>query len=137
MRASLIAAMVSLALGCRSKGDVAGRIGGGPIAVATSVLEHHGGPSRAGVYAQAGVTGGALHLDPAFHASVDGFMYAQPLFLDQGGLDLVIPVTAQNKVYALDAKSGPTVWSRPLWAPVPPRHLPPCNLHPPALTAPP
>jgi hypothetical protein len=92
-------AMASLALGCRSKG-------GGPIAVATSVLEHHGGPSRAGVYAQAGVAGGALHLDPAFHASVDGFIYAQPLFLDQGGLDLVIAVTAQNKVYALDAKSG-------------------------------
>ncbi len=111
MRAPLMVAMASLALGCRSKG-------GGPIAVATSVLEHHGGPSRAGVYAQAGVAGGALRLDPAFHASVDGFIYAQPLFLDQGGLDLVIAVTAQNKVYALDAKSGAAVWSRTLGAPV-------------------
>src|SRR5260370_40392590 len=118
MRAPLIVAMASLALGCRSKGDVAGRIGGGPILVATSVLEHHGGPSRAGVYSQAGVAGGALRLDPAFHASVDGFIFAQPLFLDLGGSDVVIAVTAQNKVYALDARSGATIWSRTLGAPV-------------------
>jgi hypothetical protein len=87
---------------------VTGRTDGGPIAASTSVLEHHGSPSRAGVYAQAGVAGGALRLDPAFHASVDGLIYAQPLFLDQGGSDLVIAVTEQNRVYALDARSGAT-----------------------------
>jgi outer membrane protein assembly factor BamB len=129
MRAPLIVAMASLALGCRSKqGDVAGRTSGGPIAVATSVLEHHGGPSRAGVYTQAGVAGGALRLDPAFRASVDGFVFAQPLFLDLGGSDVVIAVTAQNKVYALDARSGATIWSRTLGAPVALAQLPCGNI---------
>src|ERR1700687_1710120 len=117
----LAAALGSLHAGCHSNGsgsgptdagDVHGHTDGGPIAAATSVLEHHGGPSRAGVYTQAGVAGGALRLDPAFRASVDGFIFAQPLFLDLGGSDVVIAVTAQNKVYALDARRGGTIWSR-------------------------
>jgi outer membrane protein assembly factor BamB len=131
----IMAALGSLAVGCRSNaagpsdaGDVTGHTDGGTIAAATSVLEHHGGPSRAGVYAQAGVAGGALRVDPAFHASVSGFIYGQPLFLDQGGFDLVIVVTAQNKVYALDARSGATIWSRTLGAPVTLGQLPCGNI---------
>jgi hypothetical protein len=124
--------------GCHSNGqatgDVNGRTDGGPIAASTSVLEHHGGPSRAGVYTQAGVAGGALRLDPAFHAGVDGLIYAQPLFLDQGGPDLVIAVTEQDKVYALDARSGATVWSHTLGAPVPLARLPCGNIDPLGIT---
>src|SRR5437016_5802085 len=97
MRSLLIAA--SLAAGCHST-PLAGGSVSGAIAVATSVLEHHGGPSRAGVYAKAGVPGGALHLDPAFHASVDGAIYAQPLFLDLGGQEVVLAATEQDNVYA-------------------------------------
>jgi outer membrane protein assembly factor BamB len=134
--ALLAAALVSP--GCHSNGqaagDAIGRTDGGPIAASTSVLEHHGAPSRAGVYAQAGVAGGALRLDPAFHAVVEGFIYAQPLFLDQGGSDLVIAVTEQNKVYALDARSGATVWSRTLGTPVPLARLPCGNIDPLGIT---
>jgi outer membrane protein assembly factor BamB len=124
--AGTLATVASLALRCHSNtsgatnssGDVTGHTDGGPIAGATSVLELHGGPSRAGVYTQAGVAGGVLRLNPAFHASVDGFIYAQPLFLDMGGSDVVIAATEKNKVYALDARSGATVWSRTLGTPV-------------------
>jgi len=137
----LIAALGSLAAGCNSNaagpsdaGDVTGHTDGGTIAAATSVLEHHGGPSRAGVYPQAGVAGGALRLDPAFHASVNGFIYAQPLFLDQGGFNLVIAVTEQDKVYALDATSGATVWSRTLGTPVALGNLPCGNIDPLGIT---
>ncbi len=133
MRA-LLRALASLAVGCHTATDVTGRTDGGPIALATSVLEHHGGPSRAGVYPRAAVPGGALHLDPAFHATVDGFIYAQPLYLDQGGPDLVIAVTEQNKVYALDAGSGAVVWSRTLGAPVPLSQLPCGNIDPLGIT---
>jgi outer membrane protein assembly factor BamB len=136
---STLATVASLAIGCHSNNssagdDVTGHTSGGPIAVATSVLERHGGPSRAGVYAQAGVAGGPLRLDPAFHASVDGFIYAQPLFLDLGGPDVVIAVTERNKVYALDARSGATVWSRTLGTPVPLARLGCGNIDPLGIT---
>ncbi len=138
---SLVAA--ALILGCHSAanvsgstdgGDVSGRIDGGAIVAATSVLEHHGGPSRAGTYAQAGVAGGALHLDPAFHAPVDGSIYAQPLFVDLGGPDVLIAATEQNKVYALDARSGAVIWARTLGAPMPLSQLPCGNIDPLGIT---
>jgi hypothetical protein len=132
--AGVLAAVGSLALGCHSKNSLGGGSYGGPIASATSVLELHGGPSRAGVYPLAGVAGGALRLDPAFHAGVDGFIYAQPLFLDLGGSDLVIAVSEKNKVYALDARSGATVWSRTLGTPVALAQLPCGNIDPLGIT---
>src|SRR5262249_588980 len=74
-----------------------------------------------------------LHKDTAFHpTTVQGAMYAQPLFVDgQGtGKDLVIVATEMNNVYALDAATGAQVWTRNLGAPVPLANMPCGNIDP-------
>src|SRR5260370_33449183 len=84
--AGTLATVASLALGCHSNtssagnnsGDVTGHTDGGPVAGATSILELHGGPSRAGVYTQAGAAGGVPRLDPAFPAPADGVIPPPP-----------------------------------------------------------
>jgi outer membrane protein assembly factor BamB len=86
------------------------------------VLEHHGSPSRSGVYVVPGLTrasASALVLDPAFHASYpgvaggEGNVNAQPLYVPHGpgGADTLYVVTETNDVLALDERDGHTVWS--------------------------
>jgi len=88
-----------------------------------SVLQHHNHANRDGLYVDAAFTKAAaaqLHIDPSFHASIEGPTYAQPLYLDRGsgGADLVLAVTEQNRVYALDATTGSVVWQTKLGEPV-------------------
>ena len=111
---------------------MSGKIGGGPIAPQTSVLEHHGAPTRSGFYTSAGVAPGALHV--AWKTAVDGKIYAQPLFLDVGGDGALIAVTERNQVYALDAGTGAILWQRNLAAPVPLSSLPCGNIDPLGIT---
>lgn len=82
----------------------------GLIDAGASVLQHHRSPARDGVYTVPGLTKAAaatLRLDPAFNATVNGNVYAQPLYLDRGGKgDLLIVATESNEVSALDAETG-------------------------------
>jgi PQQ enzyme repeat len=99
------------------------------------VLEHHGGPRRDGAYVDPGMTRAAaagVRPDPAFHASVPGAIYAQPLFVPRGagGRDVLVVASESNTVAALDAATGKAVWSRSLGAPVPGRVLPCGNIDP-------
>jgi len=103
-------------------------------ATAGAVLEHHGGPRRDGVYVDPALTRAAaarLRADPSFRASVEGAIYAQPLYVaSAGGRELVVVATEANQVAALDAASGATVWTRQLGAPVPVSALPCGNIDP-------
>jgi len=116
-RAPLIATVVAFAT-CGG-----GAPSGGPAgARAGAVLEHHGGPRRDGVYVDGTLTAGSaagFHVDPAFHASTSGRIYAQPLYVPgAGGPDLVVAATEQDVVAAFDARTGATAWSRKLGEPV-------------------
>jgi outer membrane protein assembly factor BamB len=86
------------------------------------VLEHHGSPSRSGVYVVPGLTrasASSLALDPLFHASYpgvaggEGNVNAQPLYVPHGvgDADTLYVVTENNDVLALDERDGHTVWS--------------------------
>jgi hypothetical protein len=98
--------------------------GGGLLARADSpsVLTYHGGPNRHGHFVVPALTwdrAKTLHFDPAFHAEMSGQFYAQPLYWQPPGKSaLLIAVTENNIVYALDALSGQTMWKRELGPPV-------------------
>jgi hypothetical protein len=114
-------------------GPPAGRAAAAAPTVA--VLEHHGGPRRAGVYVDPALTRAAaagLRLDPAFRASLDGAVYAQPLYVPgaPGGRVLVIAASERNEVAAFDAATGAGIWSRRLGTPVPGSSLPCGNIDP-------
>lgn len=108
---------------------------GGGVGGTASVLEHHNGPRRDGLYVDPTLTkasAAAFHRDPTFAAAVPGAVYAQPLFFagGPGGRDLVIAATEQDVVEALDAATGAPVWQRSLGAPVPRSSLPCGNIDP-------
>lgn len=105
------------------------------VAASGSVLEHHGGPRRSGVYADATLTrtsAATFHVDASFQAPVTGAVYAQPLYLvgGPGGKDVVIVATEGNEVAALDAATGAAIWTRNLGAPVALPDLPCGNIDP-------
>jgi hypothetical protein len=94
-----------------------------------SVLTYHGGPNRSGHFVVPNLTwdrAKALHFDPAFHAELSGHVHAQPLYWQPPGGKpaFLIAVTENNVVYALDARSGQTVWKRELGPPVAREALP-------------
>ncbi len=103
------------------------------------VLEHHGNPSRSGLYIVPSLTWEAargLHRDPGFRAEVAGPVYAQPLYWAPpgGGTPLLIVATEQNLVYALDATTGALAWKTSLGAPAPRSALPCGNIDPMGVT---
>jgi outer membrane protein assembly factor BamB len=111
----------------------------GGLDAGASVLEHHNGPARLGVYVDPALTKAAvatLHKDPAFVAALDGPTYAQPLFLDHqlGARDVLLVATEQNVVQTLDADGGATVWKTTLAPPVALSHLPCGNIDPLGIT---
>lgn len=88
-----------------------------------SILTYHGGPNRNGHFVVPSLTwerAKQLRFDPAFHADLSGELHAQPLFWQPTGAQpsLLIAATENNVVYALDAKTGQTVWKRELGKPV-------------------
>jgi len=94
-----------------------------------SVLQHHNGELRLGVYVDPTLTkasASTFHVDPTFQAAVTGSVYAQLLYFvgGPGGKDVVVVATEGNDVEALDAATGAAVWSRNLGAPVPLADLP-------------
>ncbi len=74
------------------------------------VLEHHNDAARSGVYTMPDLShrrAAALHRDTGFDGSVEGAVYAQPLYWENGnGRAFVVVATEANMVEALDAKTG-------------------------------
>lgn len=96
----------------------------GTTAGSASVLRHHKNASRDGLYVEPGLTRAAaasLRRDPTFNAAIQGPTYAQLLYFEggPGGADVVVAATEQNRVYALDARNGATLWQQQLGAPAP------------------
>jgi outer membrane protein assembly factor BamB len=88
-----------------------------------SIATYHGDPRRSGQYVAPHLTWERAHglrMDTSFHPVFSGHVHAQPLFWTIPGTSrsLVIVATEENVVYAFDAKSGRTVWSRVLGPPV-------------------
>jgi hypothetical protein len=128
---------------CSSRSGTGGYTGGtagtGASTGGESVLQHHKNPTRDGVYAEPTLTRNAaagMHLDPTFHGKTQGATYAQPLYLDggPGGTDLIFVVTEEDRVFALDAATGATVWTKQVAQPVPLAQLPCGNIDPLGIT---
>jgi hypothetical protein len=103
-------------------------------AVAASVVTYHNSNSRQGAYIEPTLTHAAaagVKLDTGFNATVNGHVYAQPLFWHAKGLaPEVIVVTESNQVAALNAATGAPIWTVQLPAPVPSNALGCGNVNP-------
>jgi outer membrane protein assembly factor BamB len=119
----------------------------GPLALLAllssgGVFEHHGGPSRDGLYVDASFTRAAaakMRRDTGFDGRIEGEVYAQPLYVPgrpgpAGGKDLLIVAAEENTVYGLDARSGRVVWKRQVGTPVPQATLCFGNINPLGIT---
>jgi outer membrane protein assembly factor BamB len=100
-----------------------------------SVITYHGAADRSGHYIAPKLTwpeAATVRLDAGFHATVDGAIYAQPLYWvpPAGGAARIIVATEKNFVYALDADTGAQIWRTSLGAPVPLAALPCGNINP-------
>ena len=118
---------------------MAAAVGVGGAAAAESVVTYHGSADRSGLYVAPTLTwtkAATVRLDPGFHATVDGAVYAQPLYWvpPGGGAARIIVATENNKVYALDAGTGAKIWERSLGTPVPLSALPCGNIDPMGVT---
>ena len=93
-----------------------------------NVTQEHNNPSRDGVYIDSAFTPSAaanLTRDLGFNGTISGAVYAQPLYIEGGpNGPMIIAVTELNNVYALDATTGPPIWSRTTWSGP---YLPPCG----------
>jgi hypothetical protein len=106
---------------------------------AVSVTEHHNNDTRDGLYIDAAFTKAAaagLQRDAAFNGSIQGNVYAQPLYIEggPGGKPMIIAVTESNNVYALDAADGSVIWQRNVGAPVRVANLPCGDIDPLGIT---
>jgi hypothetical protein len=88
-----------------------------------NVTQFHNHDSRDGLYVDSAFTLGAaanLTRDVNFDGTIDGVVYAQPLYIENGpgGKAMIIAVTELNNVYALDAVDGSVIWERNVGPPV-------------------
>jgi outer membrane protein assembly factor BamB len=121
---------------------LAGMAAGSPCAQAAAptvqVLTYHADAQRRGNFVEPGLTWEAaarLRPDGAFRPRLSGHIYAQPLYWRAaGGRALLLIGTESDTVYALDAASGATVWTRRLGAPVPLADLPCGDIDPLGIT---
>lgn len=94
------------------------------------VLTYHADAARSGNFVIPNLTfdrARATHPDAGFKASIDGHVYAQPLFWRGGGGNgIVLVATESNNVYALDGATGKMMWQRALGRPAS-RGLLPCG----------
>ncbi|HEX3843546.1 MAG TPA: hypothetical protein VHV80_04240 [Steroidobacteraceae bacterium] len=119
---------------------LAGTVGAGAQAAAPTlqVLTYHADAERRGNFVEPALTWEAaqrLRPDRAFRPQVSGHIYAQPLYWrGAGGRALLLIATESDTVYALDASSGATVWTRRLGVPVPLADLPCGDIDPLGIT---
>ena len=94
-----------------------------PTNAQVNVTQFHNHSSRDGLYIDSAFTQSAaanLTRDLNFDGTIDGDVYAQPLYIEGGpNGPMVIAVTESNNVYALDAVDGSIIWWRNVAAPVP------------------
>lgn len=113
-------------------GDAGVPLPGTPTS-SSSVLEHHGSPSRSGLYTDSALTSAVaatVKRDAAFNGAVTGNVYAQPLYVENGpnGAEAFIVATEQNHVTALDG-AGTPIWDKTFGAPAT-SNLPCGNIRP-------
>src|SRR5437016_6994982 len=81
-----------------------------------NVTQEHNNPSRDGVYIDPAFTPSAaanLIRDLGFDGTISGNVYAQPRYIEGGpNGPMIIAVTESNNVYALNATTGFSIWSR-------------------------
>ena len=94
-----------------------------PANAQVNVTQFHNHSSRDGLYIDSAFTQSAaanLTRDMNFDGTIDGNVYAQPLYIEGGpNGPIVIAVTESNNVYALDAVDGTVIWERNVGPPVP------------------
>jgi hypothetical protein len=88
-----------------------------PTNAQVNVTQYHNHASRDGLYIDLAFTPSAaanLTRDLNFDGTIDGEVYAQPLYIDNGpgGRPTIIAVTESNYVYALDASDGSVIWQQ-------------------------
>jgi len=113
-----------------------------PAEPTQNVLTYHADAARSGNFVIPGLTderARAVHPDTGFKASIDGHIYAQPLFWrgpggNGAGNGLLLVAIESNNVYALDGASGKTVWQRALGRPASRGALPCGNIDPLGIT---
>jgi hypothetical protein len=106
--------------GLGGSGGVGGSSGAGGGAGSASVLTYHNDNARTGLNANEVVLApsnvSAAKFGKRFAQPVDGYVYAQPLFVPELKIageshDVVFVVTESNSVYAFDANAaGPVLW---------------------------
>jgi hypothetical protein len=99
-----------------------------PTNAQVNVTQFQNHSSRDGLYIDSTFTQSAaanLTRDLNFDGTIQGEVYAQPLYIDNGpgGRPTIIAVTQLNNVYALDAVDGSIIWQRNVGPPVPGDHL--------------
>src|SRR2546422_1450797 len=104
-----------------------------------NVTQHHNHDSRDGLYIDPAFTRTAaagLRRDLAFNGTIQGNVYAQPLYIaaGPGGKPTIIAVTEANNVYALDAANGSVLWQKNVGTPVALANLPCGNINPLGIT---
>jgi len=108
-----------------------------PINAQINVTQEHNNLSRDGLYVDRAFTpanAANLTRDLAFHGTISGTVYAQPLYIEGGPNGaVVIAVTESNNVYALDANDGTIIWQRNL-GPAVTSGLPCGNINPLGIT---
>jgi outer membrane protein assembly factor BamB len=109
------------------------------FAATASVVTYHNSNLRHGAYRVPNLTfavAANMHRDTDFNATVDGHIYAQPLYWRPLNTHpgLVIVATESNIVYALNDTTGSVVWQKQLAAPVPRSELPCGNIDPMGIT---
>ena len=95
-----------------------------PTNAQVNVTQYHNHSSRDGLYVDAAFTqsnAASLARDLNFDGTIEGNVYAQPLYIDNGpgGRPTIIAVSESNNVYALDAVDGSVIWERNVGPPVP------------------
>jgi hypothetical protein len=88
-----------------------------------NVTQFHNHSSRDGLYIDPAFTPSAaanLTRDLNFDGTIEGAVYAQPLYIEGGpNGPMIIAVTESNNVYALNAVNGSLIWWRNVGPPVP------------------
>jgi outer membrane protein assembly factor BamB len=102
-------------------------------ALRSDVLQYHSNASRDGAYVDPVMTREAarhVHRDRLFNAPMQGPVYAQPLYVENGpsSKPMLLAVTEHNAVVAMNADTGTQLWTRALGPPVPLSQLPCGNI---------
>ncbi len=87
-----------------------------------SVLQRQNDAKRDGLYIQPTLTkvkAAAMHRDTSLSATIQGNVYAQPLYVQNGpgGKGIFIVVTESNNVHAVSETDGSSVWTKNLGTP--------------------